>query len=117
MTTIGLEGMCFYAHHGYYQEEQQIGNEYLIDLHVRVNLQKLDDKLENTVNYENLYEICKAEMKIPKALLETICSSIMNKIQDRFSEIQHIKIVLRKKNPPMNGEIKFAMVEMEKSFI
>jgi dihydroneopterin aldolase len=29
---ITLEGMEFFAHHGYYQEEQKIGNKFAVDI-------------------------------------------------------------------------------------
>ena len=34
MGQIALEGMEFFAFHGYYDEEQKIGNKYGIDLYI-----------------------------------------------------------------------------------
>ena len=34
MATIALEGMRFYAYHGYYEEERILGNEFILDVYV-----------------------------------------------------------------------------------
>ena len=38
MGQIALEGMEFFAFHGYYDEEQKIGNKYGVDLYIETNL-------------------------------------------------------------------------------
>ena len=34
MATIALEGMRFFAYHGYYEEERILGNEFILDVYV-----------------------------------------------------------------------------------
>ena len=59
MGKVSLEGMEFYARHGYYEEERVIGNKYSVDIVLDVDFSEAvsDDKLGGTVNYEKVYEI------------------------------------------------------------
>ena len=65
-SKIIIQGMHFKAHHGYYLEEQKIGGQYIIDVEMEYDIQKaaLDDNLEDTINYEVIYNLCKSEMAI-----------------------------------------------------
>lgn len=38
MVIIGLEGMCFYGFYGFYFEEEVLGNEFVIDIYILVNI-------------------------------------------------------------------------------
>ncbi|MDX5443432.1 MAG: dihydroneopterin aldolase, partial [Hymenobacteraceae bacterium] len=38
MGQIALEGMEFFAFHGFYDEEQKIGNKYGVDLYIKTDL-------------------------------------------------------------------------------
>jgi len=65
MDKITLEGLEFFAYHGYYDEEQKIGNKYSVDLTVYADLSEAaaEDKLSKTINYETLYNLVLAEIK------------------------------------------------------
>ena len=34
MGLIGVEGLQFYSHHGYYKEEQVLGGKYVVDIYL-----------------------------------------------------------------------------------
>ena len=65
MALIALEGVHFYAYHGFYEEEQIIGNNFILDVYVEANtgLAARTDDLFSTVNYETIYRICQMEMR------------------------------------------------------
>ena len=52
MGLIAIEGMKFYAFHGYYPQEQLIGTEFLVDVYVEVNTTTAaaNDSLSDTIN-------------------------------------------------------------------
>ena len=67
MTTIALEGMQFFANHGYYEEEQATNTYFIVDVYVQIGDKSMRevtiaDDLTGTVNYEMIYEICKIEI-------------------------------------------------------
>ena len=118
MGLISLTDMHFYAYHGWYEEEQIIGNDYWIDIMIesRVEEAGLTDELGDTINYETVYFICKNEMKKPRKLLEAVGSSIFERLKFQFPKIREMKIVIKKQNPPLGGKVGFATVEMTDSF-
>ncbi|MCC9137902.1 dihydroneopterin aldolase [Pontibacter silvestris] len=117
MGQIALEGMEFFAFHGYYDEEQRIGNKYGIDLFINTDLQRAaeSDDLDETVNYEVLYNLVLEEMKVPARLLEHLGHRIIDKVYDRFTFVQSVKINVYKFNPPLGGICKWAKVSLEES--
>ena len=68
MAIIALEGMKFYAYHGVYEAEQKIGTDYMVDVYVQtvIAAAAASDKVEATVNYESVFQICKMEMSRPR---------------------------------------------------
>ena len=115
MATIALEGIHFYAYHGFYEEEQIIGNEYVIDVYVNTSTfaASVSDDLFRTVNYETLYLICQMEMRKKHKLLETVAQRILDRINAQFDNAQGAKVRVRKLNPPIDGCVDSAYVEVD----
>ncbi len=118
MSVIALKGMRFYAYHGFYEEEQLLGSEFIVDVLIETNFSKAatDDDLYQTVNYETVYLICKTAMKENSRLLETVANRIAHNIWEYFISIKNLKVKVRLKklHPPMGGRIENAWVEVEK---
>ncbi|MFD0793800.1 dihydroneopterin aldolase [Mucilaginibacter litoreus] len=114
MIQVGLEGVEFYAYHGFYPEEQKTGTRFLVDVSVGFNNNApfSDDSLANTVNYEVLYEIVTEEMQHTRKVLETVAEAIMKRIQANFNFIDTIEVTIRKQNPPFNGPVKQSVVKL-----
>ncbi len=113
---IRIEGMEFYAYHGCFQEEQVIGNKYIVDLTLHVNMDKSSesDDLNDTLNYASAYEIVAAEMKIRSHLLEHLCARILKSLFENFSQLDQIEINVAKLNPPLGGQVHRVSVYQQK---
>lgn len=126
MAIIALEGVQFFARHGYYEEEQVLGNTFVLDVIVSADTEmaaetdELYEELEEeeieedepaatTVNYEVLYFICQMEMKTPAKLLETVVDRIANRIEE-FDNVRGYLVRLRKLSPPLGGRVGSAWV-------
>lgn len=110
---VALEGVRFFAYHGYYPEEQKVGNEFLVDIETETVVEEnLKDELSDTVNYERLFEIASFEMKTPRKLLETVAHRILKTILAEFSQLANVKVGIRKLNLPVKGEVKNSLVEL-----
>ncbi|WP_143307341.1 dihydroneopterin aldolase [Chitinophaga vietnamensis] len=116
MLTIALEQARFHAFHGYYPEETIIGNEFLLDIIVRISGAVPVDDLSETVNYQGIYEVAKAAMAMPKPLLEEVVYEITAALKQRYPVIRHSIVTLRKLNPPMGAPIRNSMVSLEKDY-
>lgn len=112
---VGVQGMQFYAYHGFYETENIIGNDYLVDVEASIEFPDtlIDDKLQNTLNYEVIYNTTKAIMSKSVKLLETIGEAIINELTSNYSEIQEIVVRIKKLNPPFGGQVHASFVEIK----
>lgn len=111
-----MEGMKFYARHGYYSEEQKIGASFVVDLEMETDFGEAayKDDISGTVNYEEVYNVVKQEMSTPVQLIEHAASKILDRLKEEFPNIQSIKIKLSKLHPPIKGEVKKVSVVLER---
>lgn len=114
MTRIALEGMHFFAYHGYYEEERIVGNQFIIDTIVDIDsFDSADDDINDTVNYESIYDIVKVHMGKKYKLLETIALNIATELKTNFSNIKKVKVRVSKIGPQLGGEVDKAVIEYE----
>lgn len=114
MGIIEIDDMVFYAYHGCYKEERIIGNKFLVDLQISTNLEKpaASDNIEDTLNYQSAYEIVKEQMNIKSHLLEHVAARILDKLNERFPEIEKATVKVSKMNPPMGGQMERVSVTL-----
>jgi 7,8-dihydroneopterin aldolase/epimerase/oxygenase len=117
MGIISLEGIEFFAYHGFLDEEQKIGNKYSVDISVKVDfsLAAKSDKLKETVNYEELYKIIREEINQPSRLLEHIGKRIITHSFKQFPEITDVEVSISKFNPPIGGVCQRAKVTLKEN--
>lgn len=118
MSKIYLEDVKIYAYHGVLPEENIIGTYYILNAELHTDLWKAaeSDDLNDTISYADINDIIHQEMKIKSKLLEHVAGRIISRIHDSFPQIDYIRLKLAKTAPPMQGEMKGASIELEKSF-
>jgi 7,8-dihydroneopterin aldolase/epimerase/oxygenase len=110
---VALEGVRFFAYHGFYPEEQLTGNEFVVDVTTEMNVDDDGaDDLENTVNYERLFDITSDAMKLPKKLLETVAHEILKQVVSEFPFVHTIEVSIRKMRLPLKGEVKNSLIQL-----
>ncbi|SDJ91212.1 dihydroneopterin aldolase [Catalinimonas alkaloidigena] len=117
--AITLEGMEFYAHHGFYEAEQQLGNRYTVDVTLVTDFTAAadEDDLTGTLNYETVYRIVAEAMEQPSRLLEHVARRILNRLQQTFPTAQHGEVRIAKHNPPLGGLCQLARITLRQSFL
>ena len=112
MSYIKLEGLNFYAHHGYYTEERKRGNNYILDVEIDYDLEKAadTDDLEDALNYEEVYNICEEEMDNPRHLIEAVAKSIAVRVRDRFPHLSYVQVTMKKLKPQLGGAVASATI-------
>ncbi|WP_312286265.1 dihydroneopterin aldolase [Chryseobacterium gleum] len=118
MSKIYLEDVKIYAYHGVLPEENIIGTYYILNVELHTDLWKAaeSDDLHDTISYADINDILHSEMKIKSRLLEHVAGRIITKIHSSFPQVDYIKLKITKTVPPMQGEMKGASIELEKSF-
>ena len=70
------------------------------------------DELGDTADYVMLHNIVRKEMAIRSKLIEHVAGRILNSVKEYLPEARAIKVLLTKYNPPVNGRIGKAVVEV-----
>lgn len=110
---VSLEGMRFFAYHGFYPEEQISGTEFMVDVDTELEVfSGGDDDISNTVNYERLFQIVSSEMQMPRKLLETVAHAILEQVRHEFLAVMYIRVLIRKMHPPLGGEVRNSAIEL-----
>lgn len=119
MALIALEGMRFFAFHGFYEEEQLTGNYYVVDVHITADTAAAadTDDLFKTINYETVYLVCQTEMRKSARLLETLTVNIIEGLKYQFKQLEEVKVRITKENPPLGGLVARALVEEHESYV
>ncbi len=112
---IVLEGMRFYGFHGVNPEERVLGQEYLVDLTVEMDLGRAgrSDRLEDTISYAHIYRAVREVMEgEPRNLLEAAAQSIADRVLKDFP-VDSVGVRVKKPHPPIRGSIiEYATVEI-----
>jgi len=106
--------MQFYAHHGVMEQERLIGNYFTVDLTMTVNIEKatFSDRLEDTINYADIFQQVKTEMEIPSNLLEHVAGRIIIRLRKEYPVIEKIELSIAKHRPPVGGDVSEAVVTL-----
>lgn len=115
-TSIELSGMRFYAYHGVFEQEQKVGNWFLVDLVLYVDISKAvhSDCLTDTINYALVYDWVAQEMQQPSLLIEHVAGCIIEHIAQECPSIQSVRVKVTKQNPPFKGQIEGVSVVVER---
>jgi 7,8-dihydroneopterin aldolase/epimerase/oxygenase len=115
MHKITLEGLDFFAYHGFLPAEQEIGNHYRVDISVEtdISLACQTDALDDTIDYSLLYMLVAELMRTPTKLLEHIAHKILTTTFATFPTVQTVEVCVAKQNPPLGGLCHWAKVTLK----
>ena len=116
MGFIRLHNMTFYGYHGVSAAERQTGRRFEVDVELAVDMEKpaKSDKLKDTVNYTEVYHtVEQIVLQNSFSLLETIAVRLADQILRKFKP-QEVTIRVRKKIPPVPGNLDHIEVEVKR---
>ena len=102
---IIMEGMQFYGFHGVNVEERSLGQSYVVDLAVEIDLgvPGRSDRLEDTVSYTHLYRSVQKVLEgESKNLLEATAEAVAGRILEEFP-VDAVQVRVKKPRPPIKG--------------
>ena len=112
---IIMEGMQFYGFHGVNVEERSLGQSYVVDLAVEIDLgvPGRSDRLEDTVSYTHLYRSVQKVLEgESKNLLEATAEAVAGRILEEFP-VDAVQVRVKKPRPPIKGSfVENAVVEI-----
>ncbi len=101
--AIEINKLRIYAHHGVLDQENRVGNDFLVSLKVYYPISRamVNDNLTGTMNYAEAIEIIKNVMKTPSHLIENVIERIRIALLNRFPLIEGGTIKIEKLSPPI----------------
>ncbi|MFS0774423.1 dihydroneopterin aldolase [Neobacillus sp. 3P2-tot-E-2] len=115
MDKIFVNRMEFYGYHGVFPEETRLGQRFVVDLMVLVDLKKAgqSDQLEYSVNYGELFQACKEVVEgKPYKLVEAVAEKIAESVLGKFTLVSEVTIKVIKPDPPIPGHYQSVAVEI-----
>ncbi|WP_419882638.1 dihydroneopterin aldolase [Peribacillus sp. B-H-3] len=118
MDKIYLNRMEFYGYHGVFPEENKLGQRFAVDVLAETDLSAAgnSDSLEDSVNYGEIYQVCKDIVEgMTFKLVESIAENIAKEMLLKFPKIQSVTVKVIKPDPPIPGHYQSVAVEITRS--
>jgi dihydroneopterin aldolase len=114
---IVLSNMVFQGRHGVGDGERAQVQPFEVDVEIHLDLRPagLADDLSKTVDYRDVFEICRSIVEAPsRQLIETLAESIAEAVLQRSAAAGATQIVVRVRKPkaPLPGRLDHAAVEV-----
>lgn len=101
---IFLKGLLVHAHHGLLSHESEVGQRFVIDLDMEIDLARAaaSDHLANTVSYADVAEVTLSTFKARNfKLLEAAAGAVAEAILSAFPAIAAITVTVHKPHAPI----------------
>jgi 7,8-dihydroneopterin aldolase/epimerase/oxygenase len=111
-----VKGMRFYGYHGVFAEENNLGQQFYVDLELRMDLEKAaqTDDLSYTVNYAEIHAFTKSIVEGPPfKLIEALTGHIASRVLEAYTMVNEVTVRVTKPHPPF--DIHFDGVTVEQS--
>lgn len=115
--NIHLKNMVFYGYHGNLVEENKLGQRFLIDLVLTLDIAEAarTDNLDTTVDYARVYGLVRRIVEEDRVkLLETLANHIIDRVLEASPRVTKVAIVIRKPSVPVDGVLDYVAVETSK---
>ncbi|GEN85094.1 dihydroneopterin aldolase [Sporosarcina luteola] len=116
MDYIHLNEMAFYGYHGALKEETVLGQRFRASVSLAVDLAEagLTDDLKKTVNYAEVFDVCRSVVEgQPRKLIESVAEEIARLVMEKFStQVKGVRVVLIKPDPPIAGHYASVSVDI-----
>ncbi|HEY8346013.1 MAG TPA: dihydroneopterin aldolase [Symbiobacteriaceae bacterium] len=116
MDRIILSGMQFYGYHGVYPEEARLGQNFIVDVELCLDLREAGqhDDLRRTVDYAKVYRLIKEVVEgQPYKLIEAVAERVAARLLAAFP-VAEVVVRVHKPNVPIPGALDRVTVEIRR---
>lgn len=117
MDHIILRDLAFFAYHGVYEEEAQLGQRFYFDIDCGLDLRPAgkSDHEGDTVRYDHIAKrieiiVTQRRFKLIEALAETVAQDLLT----HFDRIKEVTLKVRKPEAPIPAIIKDIAVQIKR---
>ncbi|KAL0022155.1 hypothetical protein WJX77_000639 [Trebouxia sp. C0004] len=108
-------GLTFHGYHGVLPEENLLGQKFVVDATLFVDLQKAgkSDNVHDTVSYADVYRHIKTVMEgRPHKLLESVADRLADEILNDYHMVQGLQLHLKKPHVAVPGVVESLGIEI-----
>lgn len=116
MYVIRMKNCAFFARHGVRDEEETLGQRFYVDAELTVDPGGAldEDAIEGTVDYGVAFAVIQTIITGKRRyLIESLALEVGKALCDRFPEIAHASITIRKPNAPVPGVLDYVEVTVD----
>lgn len=111
---ILLQGIQFHGHHGVGEEERKLGQRFLVDVELALDLREAGrrDELAASLDYGEVYALVvdigtREQFRLLEGLAERMAAAVLERFPAR-----HVTVRVTKPSPPLPGVIGGVCVEI-----
>lgn len=115
MDKIHLNQMAFYGYHGLFKEEKKLGQRFLVDLTLFLDLKKAgkSDAMEDSVDYGVVYQKVKEVVEgQSRNLVESVAEEVASNLLTTLDKLDACFVKVYKPDPPIPGHYQSVAVEI-----
>ncbi|MDK6805064.1 dihydroneopterin aldolase [Aerococcus sp. UMB7834] len=112
---IYLNGLNFYAYHGLFPEETKLGQRFIVDLALYLDLTRAGqtDQMTDSAHYGEVYDSVKRVVEgEPFKLIERLAQAIADEILASQDLVDALQVKVTKPDPPIPGHYDSVAVEI-----
>ncbi len=113
-----MNQLAFYGYHGVFQEEQKLGQRFIVDLVLQLDLKEAgtSDELNATINYGEVYNRVRNIVEGESLkLLESVAEKVAIELLANYERLQECKVKVIKPDPPIPGHYQSVAIEITRS--
>ena len=102
--AIFITGLLIHAHHGVMPHEEKVGQRFVIDLELAIDLAQAaaSDKLIDTVSYAGIVEAAtRAFTAKSYRLVEAAAGAVANEVLAAFPRVASVRVTVHKPHAPI----------------
>jgi dihydroneopterin aldolase len=104
---LKLSGMEFFARHGVLPQERQLGQRFLVDCTLCLDLEAAAscDDLAAGLDYAAVYQVVEATVTAHKQhqLIESLAHAVVQCVLAEFAQVQQVEVTVHKPQAPLPG--------------
>jgi 7,8-dihydroneopterin aldolase/epimerase/oxygenase len=115
--TITIAGLNLHARHGCFEAEQVLGQNFILDILLRVDLAAAgaSDALEDTVDYGAVtHSITRHFTQEPFRLIEAAAHHVAMALLEEFPPVLAVRLTVRKPNAPVKAHFEHMACTVER---
>ena len=115
---LRLRNMRFFAYHGLFPQENELGQHYEVDLDLHGDFRRAgcDDDIAQAINYPEVYALVEEVVTgEPCKLVEALADRIAEKVGSHCAPIDLV-VRVRKPHPPVAAQFDGIEVELRRSY-